>query len=129
MCTAGKWGDSDEIKDELDTAAASCDHFVAMGSEELDMMRLTTRLPTMTGSQRESRCEVLRFVLQTVQQLAMPKNHFFYAVQLLDAAGIWSNFGESPSADRGKHGRTGGEYEVIQRPCARLRSRCLARAC
>ena len=58
------------------------------------MMRLPNCLPTMTGSQRESRCEVLRFVLQTVQLLAIPKNHFFYAVQLLDAAGIWSNFGD-----------------------------------
>jgi hypothetical protein len=81
--------DPEEIEDELDTAAASCDHFAAMGSKELDMMRLPSCVPTLTGSQRESRCEVLRFVLQTVQRLSMPKDHFFYVVQLLDAAGIW----------------------------------------
>ena len=86
--------DPEEFKGELETAAASCDHLVAMLSEELNMMRLPNCLPTMTGSQRESRCEVLRFVLQTVQQLAMPRDHFFYVVQLLDAAGIWSNFGD-----------------------------------
>ena len=53
------------------------------------MMRLPNCLGTITDFQRESRRKVLRFVHQTVQLLAMPRDHFFYAVQLLDAAGIW----------------------------------------
>ena len=79
-----------EVEDELDAAAASSDHFAAMSSEELCMMRMPCCVSTMTGSQRESRGEVLRFVLQTVQRMLMPKDHVFYVVQLLDAAGIWS---------------------------------------
>ena len=80
----------EEIEDELDAAAASSDHFAAMSSEELCMMRMPCCVSTMTGSQRQSRGEVLRFDLQTVQRMLMPKDHFFYVVQLLDPVGIWS---------------------------------------
>ena len=55
------------------------------------MMRLPNCLDTLTVSQWESRREVLQFVLQTVQQLPVPGDHYFCVVQLLDAAGVWGN--------------------------------------
>ena len=83
--------DPDALKEDLDIAGASCDHLMTMGAEELEMMRSPKCLDTLTVSQWDSRREVLQFVLQTVQQLQIPGDHYFCVVQLLDAAGVWGN--------------------------------------
>ena len=72
------------------SAGASSGHLIAMGSEELQMMKLPYCRLTLTGSEEECRREVVGFRLETVERLGIKKNYFFHATQLLDAAGIWS---------------------------------------
>ena len=81
--------DSRELEDELDTACASGDHSDEMESRELDMMRLPFCVIAMTSLIWHRGC-VLGFVRQTVRNMRFASDHFFYVVQILDAAGIWS---------------------------------------
>ena len=120
--------DPEEFKDELETAAASCDHLVAMGSEELDMMRLPNCLPTMTGSQTESPPQSASLRAPNSATAAVGQGPLYLRGP---APGRGRDLGHHlrfQTADPGRRGRTGCEYEVIQRPRARLRSRCLAGA-
>ena len=80
--------DPEEIEDELGTACASRDHFEEMELMELNMMRLPSCVITLTVSDVESRETVLVLERQTSRNQLLPSDHFFFAVQILDAVGI-----------------------------------------
>ena len=85
-----KWGlfDPEECEDEL--ACASRDHIEDMELRELNMMKLSSCVMALKVPETVYRETVLVFVRQTVRNQLLPFEHFFHAVQILDAAGIWT---------------------------------------
>ena len=110
-----RWGlvDLKELEDELDTARASRDHFEDVELKELNIMRLPSCV--MALAVFETHETVLVFVRQTARNLHATSDHFFCAVQILDAVAICTN-PRCPKASCGKHcGGLGGCQ--VERQC------------
>ena len=86
--------DPKELEDELDTACASA----------------------LTVSETGSREAVLVFVRQTIRNQSFPSDHLVFAVQILDAVGIWTKGRGSPKASCGRISSGLGECQV-ERTC------------
>ena len=81
------------------------------------MMRLPSCVMALSVLEREYRETVLVFVRQTIRSQLLPSDHFFHAVQILDAAGMWTKKPGSPKVSCG--GNVSSLYErEVQRRCS-----------
>ena len=86
----GPGEDCTSPKNELVTACASPDHFEEMELRELNMMRLPSCVMGVTVPGMECRETVLVSAHHKMGKQLPSSDHFFHAVQILDAAGVWT---------------------------------------
>mmetsp|Transcript_24925 Transcript_24925/g.65450 ORF Transcript_24925/g.65450 Transcript_24925/m.65450 type:complete len:231 (-) Transcript_24925:476-1168(-) len=83
-----------DYEDEFESNAVADEDIAAMAAEECKLTTLTSSRPMAQGLVLERRREVLIFLRQTVTDQLMPTDHFFFVVQVLDAAGVWTSLDE-----------------------------------
>ena len=84
----------EDFEDDFETNAVADEDIAAMAAEECQLTTLTSSRLVAQGPPMERRREVLVFLRQTVTDQLMPTDHFFFAVQVLDAAGVWTSLDE-----------------------------------
>jgi len=84
----------EDFEDDFETNAVAEEDIAAMAAEECQLTTLTSSRLMAQGPALERRREVLVFLRQTVTDQLMPTDHFFFAVQVLDAAGVWASLDE-----------------------------------
>jgi len=83
-----------DFEDDFETNAVADGDIAAMAAEECQLTTLISSRLMAQGPALERRREVLIFLRQTVTDQLMPTDHFFFAVQVLDAAGVWTSLDE-----------------------------------
>ena len=84
----------EDFEDDFESNAVADEDIAAMAPEECQLTTLTSSRPMAQGPALERRREVLVFLRQTVSDQLIPTNHFFFAVQVLDVAGVWASLDE-----------------------------------
>mmetsp|Transcript_24924 Transcript_24924/g.65447 ORF Transcript_24924/g.65447 Transcript_24924/m.65447 type:complete len:232 (-) Transcript_24924:476-1171(-) len=83
-----------DYEDEFESNAVADEDIASMVVEECQVTTLMSCRPMAQGLVLERRREVLIFLRQAVTDQLMPTDHFFFAVQVLDAAGVWTSLDE-----------------------------------